>query len=296
MPNETAPGPLVFGEALFDCFPDGGQVLGGAPFNVAWHLQAFGEMPLFISRVGQDPAGGEISDRMREWGMRTDGLQQDATHPTGTVAVTYREGEPCFEILPDQAYDFIEAQALPETSTAPLLYHGSLAVRSETSRAALRQLKREPRPVFLDVNLRAPWWEKKRVLALIADARWAKLNLDELQHLTGCDSDPARCATEFRAQSGLDLLVVTRGAEGALAVSAHEQVEVRPDPDLQVVDPVGAGDAFSAALILGLLRRWPLDQTMQRAQAFAGGMVKRQGATVDERDFYRPFLDQWGIR
>ena len=296
MPNETAPGPLVFGEVLFDCFPDGGRVLGGAPFNVAWHLQAFGEVPLLISCVGNDPPGDEIRGRMREWGMRADGLQQDREHSTGTVAVTYREGEPSFEILPDQAYDFIQEQALPETSTAPLLYHGSLAVRSETSGAALRRLKREPRPVFVDVNLRDPWWDRKRVLTLLRGARWAKLNEDELQRLTDCGPDLSSCAEEFRALLGLDLLVVTRGADGALALSAEERVEVRPDADLQAVDPVGAGDAFSAALILGLLQRWPLDQTMQRAQTFAGAMVERQGATVDDHDFYRPFLEQWGIR
>ncbi len=86
--------PVIFGEVLFDRFPDGNSVLGGAPFNVAWHLQAFGARPLLISSVGDDELGAEIRQTMQDWGMDDSGLQTDAAHPTGTVEVSFNAGEP----------------------------------------------------------------------------------------------------------------------------------------------------------------------------------------------------------
>jgi len=104
--------PLVFGEVLYDSFPDGSVVLGGAPFNVAWHLRGFGLNPLFISRVGDDELGERIIAAMSEWGMDTRGVQRDPGHPTGRVVVSIRNNEPSFEIVPEQAYDFIAGEPL----------------------------------------------------------------------------------------------------------------------------------------------------------------------------------------
>ena len=78
--------PLVFGEVLFDCFPDGAEVLGGAPFNVAWHLQGFGQEPLFVSRIGDDIRGNQIRAAMSDWGMSLSGLQLDTSHATRIAA------------------------------------------------------------------------------------------------------------------------------------------------------------------------------------------------------------------
>ena len=100
----------VFGEVLFDHFPDGSRVLGGAPFNVAWHLQAFGQSPAFISRIGNDPEGDTIRRAMQAWGMRTDSLQIDTKHPTGRVMVELVDGEPAYDIVRPSAWDAIEAQ------------------------------------------------------------------------------------------------------------------------------------------------------------------------------------------
>lgn len=101
--------PLIFGEVLFDRFPDGSVVLGGAPFNVAWHLQAFGLAPLVISRVGRDALGGAVVAAMTGWGMDRRGVQFDATHPTGTVEVAFQAGEPHYAIVDRVAYDIIAA-------------------------------------------------------------------------------------------------------------------------------------------------------------------------------------------
>ena len=126
---------FIFGEVLFDCFPDGREVLGGAPFNVAWHLQAFGQSPLFVSSVGDDEEGRHIREAMSSWGMRLEGLQFDPEHPTGRVTVTLEGGEPSYDIVADTAYDFIDPNALPSGEPG-LIYHGSLALRSRGSKAS----------------------------------------------------------------------------------------------------------------------------------------------------------------
>ncbi|RMD52324.1 MAG: carbohydrate kinase, partial [Nitrospirae bacterium] len=100
--------PVIFGEVLFDVFPDGTSVLGGAPFNVAWHLEGFGFHPLFISRVGRDREGEKVVSAMEAWHMDTSGLQFDPKHPTGIVKVSIKDGHPEFSILPERAYDYIE--------------------------------------------------------------------------------------------------------------------------------------------------------------------------------------------
>jgi fructokinase len=287
----------IFGEVLFDCFPDGREVLGGAPFNVAWHLQAFRQSPVFVSSVGDDDAGRHISEAMEGWGMSLDGLQVDSGHPTGRVSVSLEGGEPSYEIVADSAYDFIASDALPEVD-AGLIYHGSLALRNKASKEALRTLKSQAAgaPVFVDVNLRAPWWQRDSVLELLNDADWAKLNGDELALLGDGGADEIASAERFRTTHGLHGLVLTRGAAGALALEeGGEPVEVRPGPVAEVVDAVGAGDAFASILILGIRLGWPLAATLERAQDFASELVQRRGATVSDPGFYRAFAEQWGL-
>jgi fructokinase len=288
--------PLIFGEVLFDRFPDGNAVLGGAPFNVAWHLQAFGAAPLFVSRVGNDDLGRRIQAAMRAWGMNSAGLQIDSQHPTGTVEVRFEQGEPAYDIIAGRAYDCIAADSLPQLTPA-LIYHGTLALRAATSLQALETLNsRYNTPVFLDVNLRPPWWELQAARKLLDNARWVKLNEDELS-LLGTDSGTLdQRAARLRETHGNELLIVTRGGDGAVAFSSDGQsAATRPGSDNRVVDTVGAGDAFTSVIILGLLRDWPLQQTLDRAQAFASAVVGVRGATVQDRDFYRPFIEQWGL-
>ena len=129
---------IVFGEVLFDRFPDGASVLGGAPFNVAWNLHAFGLAPLFISRVGDDSLGQTVRSTMKEWGMNTSFLQLDHAHPTGTVDVSIENNEPSFDIVNDRAYDFIDYKSIGQLPEDGILYHGSLALRNRVSAGTLR--------------------------------------------------------------------------------------------------------------------------------------------------------------
>ena len=99
----------------------------------------------------------------------------------------------------------------------------------------------------------------------------------------------------FCEQFDLETLVVTRGAKGAVACDRQQHfVTVKPPASIAVVDTVGAGDAFAALLLLGLSKQWPLETTLERAQAFACALVGRRGATVADREFYRAFSEQWG--
>lgn len=319
-PNTTA---LIFGEALFDCFPDGSQVLGGAPFNVAWHLQGFGASPLLISRVGEDALGEQMLAAMHAQGLSPAGIQRDPSRQTGVVQVSLKNGEPSYEILPQRAWDAIDPDAFPALPQAGLLYHGSLALREPGNAEALAALRAQTGArVFLDVNLRDPWWRREQLLALLAQADLVKLNEDELLQLAPADlaRDAGACkgdqgeldantvdastmnaclilAERLMQIYGLELVLLTRGARGALAITAEgERAEVRPEADLEVVDAVGAGDGFASVMMLGFMLDWPLALSLERAQAFASALVQRRGATVSDPTFYDDFLREWNNR
>ncbi|MBN2208078.1 MAG: carbohydrate kinase [Candidatus Coatesbacteria bacterium] len=292
----------MFGEALFDVFEDGRSVLGGAPFNVAWHLKGLGENPLFISRVGRDALGEKVLRAMSDWGLDASGVQLDSLHPTGTVRVSIDGGQPRYEILPEQAYDFIEAEkALDAASNENFfaLHHGTLALRHETSRAALAKLVEGLAiPVFLDPNLRSPWWQVQAVRDALRRATWAKLNREELVTLSSGDSTRgcAGLAAALRADFNLELLVVTDGAGGAVAVDASGCIEVPAAEVESFVDSVGAGDAFDAVVIMGLMHGWGLPCILPRAAQFAAAVCGIRGATIVNPAFYQAQLKQWGAQ
>ncbi|MCG7900295.1 MAG: carbohydrate kinase [Candidatus Thiodiazotropha weberae] len=285
---------IIYGEVLYDCFPNGEQVLGGAPFNVAWHLQAFGQSPYFVSRVGRDAEGERILQAMADWGMETAGVQQDDEHPTGRVVISLEQGEPSYEIMADAAYDFIDSTALNSLG-CEMLYHGSLGLRNTTARSALERLKQNgAESVFLDVNLRPPWWQRESVMRWINQADWLKLNQHELDQLDGGAGDLHEQALAFKQKHDLTGLIVTMGEQGAFVLSDQPSpLQVIPEASQETVDSVGAGDAFTAVMLLGLNSRWPLKLTLQRAQSFASAIVGKRGATVSSAKFYADFISRW---
>ena len=289
--------PVIFGEVLYDCFPDGQAILGGAPFNVAWHLQGFGLSPLFISRVGDDPLGHHVRDAMHHHGMDASGLQLDSLHPTGKVTITMSGKSHSFEIIPDQAYDYIDQGALPPLPESTLFYHGSLAARSPVSAQTLAFLNtRFAGKRLVDINLRSPWWQQQQALELIDGAWLAKLNDEELQLLVPDADDDASRIRQLINNAGLQLLLVTRGAAGAeLLTAGGDSFRVAPDSVTDVVDTVGAGDAMTSVLVLAILQGWPWQQALERSQAFASAIVGRRGAIVEEAGFYQPFIDAWEL-
>ncbi len=285
--------PVVFGEVLYDCFGER-KVPGGAPLNVAWHLHALGWNPLLVSRVGQDDAGRAMVTRMRDWGMDTTGIQRDMHHPTGRVEIQMAGKSHSFDILADQAYDFIEPEAARcavNLRQCGLLYHGSLALRGKSRDALGRLFDAVEAPVFLDINLREPWWSKEDVLNMIQRANILKLNDEELEllkpdSLRHADMDEAVQAV--RERWDLDAIWLTLGKQGALYCSAEAKVlRVKPDEaESPVVDTVGAGDSFSAALIAGFLKGADPEATAHCATTLATRICGQQGATVADMDVY----------
>jgi fructokinase len=294
--------PVVVGEVLFDVFPDGARVMGGAPFNVAWHLQALGLQPLLITRVGDDELGREILGEMGDWGMDVRGVQHDSRYPTGRVKVELDGGEPRFEIAAEQAYDYLDPAAEPEAplaEPAPLIYHGTLIARSEVSREALFAYRgRLAAPVFLDVNLRPPWWREEEIARALLGARWVKLNADELRTLTGLPSadraELIQTARDFRTRHALEAVIVTLGEDGAFVVWHDELLAGTPPAAVRDGDAVGAGDAFSAAFIAGIVWNWPPATTLSRALDLAAVACALRGAVSRDRTLYERLVDQWG--
>ncbi len=286
---------IIFGEVLFDCFPDGNVILGGAPFNVAWHLQAFGLSPLFISRIGDDSYGITIKEAMKNWGMDLRGLQVDLEHPTGTVQVNLINNEPHYEIVENSAYDFIEFSSLPSLPKDSIFYHGTLALRSQACVETLQNIKADISPsIFLDVNLRTPWWNLKTVELLLKKISWLKLNEEELSLIVPQESNTESRIQYLLSTFSLNNITLTQGKAGAISFQPNgDRQRITPSQTTQIVDTVGAGDAFSSVLILGIVKGWDTPKTLVRAQEFASEIVGIRGATIQDKSFYEYFLKKW---
>ena len=290
---------LVFGEVVLDHFPDGSRVLGGAPFNVAWHLCGFGGDPLLISAVGDDDAGREILQRMSGWGISTVAVSHDAERrATGRVDVQLDGRQVDYEIPSDQAWDHIGTPALGPGAPA-VLYHGTLALRTEsTLRKYLDLQTRFDAPVFVDLNLRAPWWTPEVVSRSLAKADWVKLSGDELAEVTGAPAGTkAECEGAARSlldRHGVGNVLVTRGPQGALLVRREgDTLTVPGEHSENVVDTVGAGDAFAAVMCHAIVKGWPERVALERAGAFAGDICRIQGGTSPDLSLYERHLRRW---
>jgi len=281
--HDRAAYPVILGEVLFDRFPDGRDVLGGAPFNVAWHLEGFGLRPRLVTRVGDDLLGVRVRTAMSEWGLSTRWVQTDPDRGTGCVDIEFQGEEPTFSIAPAQAFDRIEtpgSDVVPDGG-ASILYHGTLALR-EASLSLVDDLRRRCGKVFMDVNLRAPWWNRARVDELMGGADWVKMNIGEL-NVIAPDGDAAGLCRRH----GLEGLIVTAGADPVRWATASGYVAgAEPPLVTDVVDTVGAGDALSSVCIAGLIDGWDPATILDRAVAFAADVCRRRGAVSEDPELY----------
>jgi fructokinase len=301
---------VVFGEALVDEFPTG-QVIGGAPFNVARHLAAFMATPLMITRIGDDRNGQAVRAEFERFVMPETGLQIDPMEETGRVVVERHGQGHRFTILPRQAYDFIDPVAAVASLAgvdAGMLYFGTLAQRSERSRQALAAvLESSPARRFLDLNLRPGQVIEPVVTHSLQAADIVKLNEEELQSLfqwyfqIGRNDAPLSTEEVHAAcralmdRFSLEALIVTLGHRGSVYFAADGSLVANrdnPSPPF-VIDTVGAGDAFSAIFLLGRLRGWPLELTLARANEFAGAICAVTGAVPADINFYDKWVARW---
>ncbi len=292
----------LIGEALIDGLP-GGDAPGGAPFNVACHLAALGLEALLVTRVGADPDGEWLEREIASRGLSTRAVQRDPLRPTGRVTVDLAGGSPAFDIPPDQAFDAIEPvpahDALAELRPSAV-YFGTLAWRSEGGPGALSVVLRGiEAPAFVDLNLRAPWYDRGAVEAALEAAHVAKLSDGELletARLMGLpDAPPFEQAATLCRRFSLARLFVTRGDQGVFVAEAGPvSVRILAAPAVAppglLEDTVGAGDAFSAVALAGMALDWPLSSVLERATALAGAVTRIRGALPSEPGFYAPFL------
>lgn len=304
----------VFGEVLADVYPNY-SLLGGAPFNVARHLKAFGLNPFFISRIGNDSLGESVMSEMNLKGLDSSGIQKEALAPTGQVQVTLSNGIPEYEILADQAYDLIEFIPQEGTKTqSQMIYFGSLAQRCPQARKALNELLASNigAKKFLDLNLRQPWYSEQTIHQSLKQADIVKLNEEELgevcqmfglsqmsglNHLSVLQSEDLHLmGKNLVSHFNMEHLLVTSGANGSWSILNHE-VQLTPPYKTQqsATDTVGAGDAFSAVIILGYAHHWDMQLTQARANQFASAICGIQGAVPESLDFYKPYLLTWHL-
>jgi fructokinase len=274
---------LSVGEVLWDILP-GGKCLGGAPFNVACHLHALGAPVAFASRVGRDDLGREILDECRRRGMPADLVQEDPALPTGRGEVTFPEPQsPKFVFLTPCAWDAIEATPalLARARSARAILMGTLAQRDPRSRATVRALCALPAFRVFDVNLRPPFDDRAVVEACLYGAKLLKLNDGELARFRGwfgLPKDEREAAAALAARFGCETVCVTRGERGAALWRGGEWRE-HPGYRVKAADPVGAGDAFLAALLSRLLDGGDLAEALRHANATGAFVASRPGAT-----------------
>jgi fructokinase len=277
------------GEVLWDMMPDGSRHLGGAPMNVAVHAKSLGCAASVISAVGDDVLGREAI------ALLTDRHDLDASavailhdRRTGAVDVRLSNGQPTFDIRPDVAWDHIPETnvARGKAAEADAVVFGTLAQRSEASRRTIRELldtTREHRLRVFDVNLRSPFYNAAVICESLPRAHVVKLNDAELPIVLSALSvshDTNWPATVFAGRSQLRLLALTRGEHGS-TLYTRDQIggHTLPAKTVGVKDTVGAGDAFTAALIVGLLCGRSIEDFHRDAVELAAFVCSQTGAT-----------------
>jgi fructokinase len=252
---------LAFGELLWDLLPSG-RMLGGAPANFAYRVNALGERGLIVSRVGCDPLGQAAADQLSALGMDASLLQRDDQSPTGTVQVTLDDrGNPDFFIVPGVAYDWIEpTQALLSAARqADCLCFGTLVQRAPRSRQTLAEVLRVGRQALklLDLNLRRNCFTPETITESLRHADILKLNEQEAAHLAGLFALPASPLDQFAQEAlqrwPLSHCLITLGDRGALVLSRSGEMAYSPGYRVPLADTCGSGDACSAGFLHALL-------------------------------------------
>lgn len=287
----------AIGEILFDVYP-AQKKLGGAPFNFIYHVWKLTNDGKFISRIGNDNEGKEIIEFLEKQQFDTNFIQIDDSVNTGEVNVQLDENKiPTFEIIKNRAYDFIEHR--PELDElmekSDLLYFGTLAQRNETSRNTIRTLIQSSKKVFCDINIRQNYYTKEIIHKSLEASNAVKLNADELalinDLLISNDYELKKTANGIIEKYNLELLCVTLGSEGSYLFKSNEESFHKTEVN-NIVDTVGAGDAYAAIMSLGYLMNWEIEKTNQLASEFAAEICKIKGAVPEDDNIYNNFIEK----
>lgn len=282
------------GESLFDVIA-GQYRLGGAPLNVAYHAQQLGKTAdgrgVLVSRVGQDELGQRLTAHLREAGMDTGYLQTDPDRATGRVFVRLNDsGQPDYDIVRDAAWDMLWFDPEDEdlAMTCDGVCFGSLAQRDAQSRNAIYRFLDTTRHAtrLFDANLREPFYDQRTLNKSCELANVVKLNEDELRILgreLAFDEDDQTdsLAQRLLKKYELDMVVLTRGSEGTRLYLRDQTIDGEPahyDP-AEDADPIGAGDACAAAILVGLALRMKPQAIADLANHCGAFVASQPGAT-----------------
>ena len=274
------------GEILWDMLPEGKQ-LGGAPANFAYHAKELGAKGLVVSCLGNDELGKEILNLLEQLGLNSDYIAVNGEHPTGTVTVKLDEnGKPDYTIHENVAWDYIPfSNRLSEL--APIVdavCFGSLCQRCEVSRRTVREFLAATKPACLrifDINFRQSYFDVETVEALLKISNVLKINDEELlvlARMLGITGAEREILTGLTECFSLKLIALTKGDKGS-CLFADDKISDHPGFTVEVADSVGAGDAFTAALAVGMLQGNQLDDINEHANRVASFVCSKNGAT-----------------
>lgn len=278
---------LSFGEILWDVYPDQ-KHLGGASLNFAAHLAKFGHRVEMLSALGKDELGEEARRQLSDWNLGDKYVPALTEKETGKCLVTLDENSiPSYNLLNDVAYDCISCDGIDEDFD--VLYFGTLALRSEHNLKALTGLLAEKSfsEIFVDVNIRPPFYSEKTVQFALQHATILKISLEELPviaELLKTDGSDYKAFSAHLPQKygNLRRIIITLGADGAYAVNCENgENAFCPARKVNVVSTVGAGDSFGAAFVSETLANKTLADCLETASALAGYVVSQTAAVPD---------------
>ena len=281
-PASTSHPVVCFGEVLWDILPDK-SLPGGAPMNVAYHLQKLGLQPALLSRVGNDDYGKKLIAMLSANQLHTDYVQVDDQHETGLVhAHLEANNEVRYDIVFPSAWDFIEMEArfAELIKAATYFVFGSLATRNKTSRDTLYALLENAQTKVLDINLRAPHYRQPLIEELLFKADILKLNEAELDMIAGWHDASTNREQQIQLLQDrfhIQTIIVTMGGDGAM-VATDGQVYYNPGYKVQVADTIGSGDAFLAGFLYQLYNKMPLQKALDFAAALGALIATYPGA------------------
>jgi fructokinase len=288
---------LGLGELLWDVLPEGPR-LGGAPANFSVMAGRLGNHAVLLSRIGRDELGRMALERLEPLPVDTSFVETDGKHETGRVTVQFEDGQPQYTIHAPAAWDFLELsdEWVRLAERADAICFGSLAQRNHESRQTLQTLAAQTSSkcvrVF-DVNLRAPFFSGEVIQESLELATVMKMNDAEVPQVMGLlglpaeggqgqdatDGEPERLSAErlLGEFPMLKLVAITRGGQGSLLVSRDDANE-HPGLAVKVMDTIGAGDAFTAALTHYLLRGANLATLNEAGNRWGGWVASQSGA------------------
>ncbi|RDV11078.1 carbohydrate kinase [Pontibacter diazotrophicus] len=274
-----------FGEMLWDILPSG-KLPGGAPMNVAIHLQYQGFTPIVISCVGRDELGKGLLDYLQQKGLATQWVQEDEEQQTGVVmANVSNRSEVSYDIVQPVAWDYIQMNddLRQLGAESDFFIYGSLAARSEPSRHTLLSLLEVAKVKVFDVNLRPPHYSREVLEPLLKQADIVKMNHHELMEIAGWHQafTDEKAGMEFlKEQYALQTVIVTRGENGAAVLSDEGYFE-QAGYAVEVEDTIGSGDAFLASFLGNHIKGETYPEALQQACAMGALVATHKGATPE---------------